>query len=114
MRRVSAYFVVVLLLATAVSLACGPRPTAARGGHGVLVLAIDALRADHVSGLGYDRATTSDSAISGLALVQNVPSAVCCFARRRLTRFGRMVSSVVDFWIHRIRAPLAAQNLQRI
>jgi len=58
MRRVSAYFVVVLLLATAVSLACGPRPTAARGGHGVLVLAIDALRADHVSGLGYDRATT--------------------------------------------------------
>lgn len=38
--------------------ACGPRPSDLRGSRGVLVIAIDALRADHVSGLGYDRPTT--------------------------------------------------------
>lgn len=58
MRPGSASFVVGLLLASTLVVACGPRPTAARGGRGVLVLAIDALRADHVSGLGYDRPTT--------------------------------------------------------
>jgi len=39
--------------------ACGPDPADLRGSRGVLVIAIDALRADHVSGLGYDRPTTS-------------------------------------------------------
>ncbi|MBL8863198.1 MAG: sulfatase-like hydrolase/transferase [Planctomycetes bacterium] len=50
--------VLALLAAAAALWACGPHPSAARGSRGVLVLAVDALRADHVSGLGYDRATT--------------------------------------------------------
>ncbi len=42
----------------ALTLACGPRPADARRSRGVLVIAIDALRVDHVSALGYDRPTT--------------------------------------------------------
>ncbi|MFN0007694.1 MAG: sulfatase-like hydrolase/transferase [Planctomycetota bacterium] len=39
--------------------ACGPRPNTTGGtGRGVLVIVVDALRADHVSHLGYDRKTT--------------------------------------------------------
>lgn len=38
--------------------ACGPKPTDERGGHGVLVIAIDGLRVDHLSCAGYDRPTT--------------------------------------------------------
>ena len=37
---------------------CGPRPSDAPHGRGVLVIAIDALRADHLSASGYDRETT--------------------------------------------------------
>jgi len=43
----------VLLLA-----ACGPRPSDAAPGRGLLVIVVDGLRADHVSALGYDRPTT--------------------------------------------------------
>ncbi len=45
--------------------ACGPKPTGEFKGRGILVIAIDALRADHVSGLGYDRSTTP--VLDGLA-----------------------------------------------
>lgn len=38
--------------------ACGPRPGEEKVGRGVLVVAIEALRADHVGALGYDRPTT--------------------------------------------------------
>ncbi len=58
MRSVPAFVIATSLVALAMVAACGPRPTSARGGRGVVVLAVDALRADHVSGLGYDRATT--------------------------------------------------------
>jgi arylsulfatase A-like enzyme len=46
-------------------LACGPKPTAEMEGRGVLVIAIDGLRADHVGVFGYDRPTTQS--IDGLA-----------------------------------------------
>lgn len=45
-------------LALGFAAACGHRPTSVAQGRGVLVIAIDSLRADHVSGLGYDRRTT--------------------------------------------------------
>ncbi len=45
--------------------ACGPRPSSSEPGRGLLVIAIDALRADHVSALGYDRPTTP--VLDGLA-----------------------------------------------
>src|ERR1700745_2062286 len=45
--------------------ACGPKPTAEKQGHGVLVIAIDGLRADHLGSFGYDRPTTP--VIDGLA-----------------------------------------------
>lgn len=38
--------------------ACGPKPTNDPLGRGVLVIAIDGLRADHLSAAGYDRPTT--------------------------------------------------------
>ncbi|MBL8858928.1 MAG: sulfatase [Planctomycetes bacterium] len=54
MKSSSALFVSLALLCAA----CGPKPTGEMKGRGVLVIAIDALRADHMSGLGYDRKTT--------------------------------------------------------
>jgi arylsulfatase A-like enzyme len=45
----------LLVLAT---LSCGPRPGDEKVGRGVLVIVVDALRADHVGACGYDRATT--------------------------------------------------------
>jgi arylsulfatase A-like enzyme len=44
--------------ALALGPACGHKPSPAATGNGVLVIAIDALRADHVSPAGYDRRTT--------------------------------------------------------
>src|SRR5215510_1730279 len=46
------------LLALALALSCGPKPTSDPWGNGVLVLVIDGLRADHLSCEGYDRPTT--------------------------------------------------------
>jgi len=37
---------------------CGPESAELRQSRGVLVIAVDALRVDHISGLGYDRPTT--------------------------------------------------------
>jgi arylsulfatase A-like enzyme len=54
-----------LALAVGALLGCGPRPTDATPGRGLLIVAIDALRADHVSSLGYDRPTTPT--LDGLA-----------------------------------------------
>jgi arylsulfatase A-like enzyme len=48
----------VLALGVFLLTACGPKPTDDRGGHGVLVIAIDGLRVDHLSCAGYDRPTT--------------------------------------------------------
>jgi arylsulfatase len=45
--------------------ACGPKPTAEAHGRGVLLISIDALRADHMSIGGYDRVTTP--VLDGLA-----------------------------------------------
>lgn len=45
-------FVLAALLA-----GCAPEPSSSGSGHGVLVIAIDALRSDHVSVYGYDRPT---------------------------------------------------------
>ena len=59
MKRVG---VMILLCAV---LSCGPKPTGEWKGRGILVIAIDALRADHISGLGYDRNTTP--VLDGLA-----------------------------------------------
>jgi arylsulfatase A-like enzyme len=47
------WFAILLVLA-----ACGPRPGEEKIGRGVLVVAVEALRADHVGALGYDRPTT--------------------------------------------------------
>jgi len=47
-----------LLVVVALAPACEPQPGGEKTGRGVLVVAIDALRADHVSHLGYDRRTT--------------------------------------------------------
>ncbi len=47
----------IALLAAALGAGCEPGPPSGRG-HGVLVIAVDALRADHVGALGYDRNTT--------------------------------------------------------
>jgi arylsulfatase A-like enzyme len=38
--------------------ACGARPGEERAGRGVIVIVVDALRADHLGAAGYDRATT--------------------------------------------------------
>jgi len=38
---------------------CGPRPGEEKVGRGILVVAVEALRADHVGALGYDRPTTT-------------------------------------------------------
>jgi arylsulfatase A-like enzyme len=48
----------LISLVLGASLACGPKPRLQARGRGVLVIAIDALRADHLSCYGYDRATT--------------------------------------------------------
>ncbi|MCY2961130.1 MAG: sulfatase [Planctomycetota bacterium] len=53
--RATPTLIAILCLGT---LGCGPHPSAVRQSRGVLVIAVDALRADHVSGLGYDRPTT--------------------------------------------------------
>jgi arylsulfatase A-like enzyme len=45
-------------LGLALLVACGPKPGDEKVGRGVLVIAIDALRADHLSSYGYDRRTT--------------------------------------------------------
>ncbi len=45
-------------LLLALSSSCGPRPGEEKVGRGLLVVAVEALRADHVGALGYDRATT--------------------------------------------------------
>lgn len=47
-----------LLLLPALFGACGHKPSPGSTGNGVLVIAIDALRADHLSFTGYDRRTT--------------------------------------------------------
>jgi len=54
-----------VLLAAAAPLACGPAADPARPPTGVLLVAIDGLRADHLSCAGYDRPTTP--AIDALA-----------------------------------------------
>lgn len=59
MKRVS------LILAVCALAACGPKPSGEWKGRGILVIAVDALRADHVSALGYDRQTTP--VLDGLA-----------------------------------------------
>jgi arylsulfatase len=56
---------ILALAATALAPACGRRPGDTGVGRGVLVIAIDALRADHVSAYGYDRHTTPT--LDGLA-----------------------------------------------
>lgn len=48
----------LVVLATCLVAACGSKPTGEMKGRGVLVIAVDALRADHVTSFGYDRATT--------------------------------------------------------
>lgn len=53
-RRTKTTVVVALLALTS----CGPKPSMDARGRGVLVIAIDALRADHMGSMGYDRATT--------------------------------------------------------
>src|SRR5262245_48323094 len=47
-----------LLAGLSLAPACGPQPGGERTGRGVLVVVVDALRADHVSHLGYSRRTT--------------------------------------------------------
>lgn len=47
------------VLALAATWSCGPHPAELRESRGVLVIAIDALRVDHLSSLGYDRPTTT-------------------------------------------------------
>lgn len=49
---------ILAVVALALAAACGPRPGGEKTGRGVLVVVVDALRADHVSHLGYDRKTT--------------------------------------------------------
>lgn len=49
-----AFFTLLVILACA----CGPKPTSEPLGRGILVIAIDALRADHIRSAGYDRPTT--------------------------------------------------------
>jgi len=46
------------VLASAALLSCGPRPGDEAVGRGLVVIVIDALRADHVGASGYDRSTT--------------------------------------------------------
>jgi arylsulfatase A-like enzyme len=55
-----------LLAAALLVPACGPPPGGDHAGRGVLIIVVDALRADHVSGDGYDRKTTPY--LEGLAL----------------------------------------------
>lgn len=64
-RRFTAIAALGTLGALALAVACGRKPSDATVGHGVLVIAIDALRADHVSVYGYDRRTTPT--LEGLA-----------------------------------------------
>jgi arylsulfatase A-like enzyme len=49
---------VLLSLALLALVACGPRPGEEKVGRGLIVIAVEALRADHVGALGYDRPTT--------------------------------------------------------
>lgn len=56
MRRQA--LLLVCLAVLSVASGCGAGAPAGRTGHGVLVLAIDGLRADHLRCLGYDRETT--------------------------------------------------------
>ena len=50
-------FLAVLAVCAAIA-ACGPKPTNEPLGRGVLLIAIDGLRADHLSAAGYDQPTT--------------------------------------------------------
>jgi arylsulfatase A-like enzyme len=47
-----------VLLAALVTIGCRPASAGEGAGRGVLLVAVDGLRADHVSGMGYDRETT--------------------------------------------------------
>ncbi len=50
-------FLRACLLLVPLLFACAPTPGADRAGHGVLLIAVDALRADHLPSGGYDRRT---------------------------------------------------------
>jgi len=67
MRAVRSRFAVLTLAAVAPLMlaACGPKPTEEKTGRGVLVIAIDGLRTDHLSCAGYDRPTSR--VLDGLA-----------------------------------------------
>ncbi|MAF65921.1 MAG: hypothetical protein CMJ84_09740 [Planctomycetes bacterium] len=105
--------------------ACSPPP---REGRGVLVIAIDDLRADHVSGLGYDRETTPELerlAAEGLRFTQTfsaapevIPAHVALLtgcdprlARRPLLPDGSRFALVNDWLIPRSVPRLAVEYL---
>src|SRR5262245_17020867 len=80
------------------ALACGPKPSDERVGRGVLVIAIDGLRADHLSCAGYDRPTTR--VIDALAR-QGVYFAECWSAAPRTLPAHVALLSGCDPWIAR-------------
>jgi len=57
-RRVRGAVLVALVCALGAALGCGPNVGSGMTGRGVIVIAIDGLRADHVGCYGYDRETT--------------------------------------------------------
>jgi arylsulfatase A-like enzyme len=64
---------VALLALSFLAASCGQKPSPGATGRGVLILAIDALRADHMSFTGYDRRTTptlDQLASQGVAMLQ--------------------------------------------
>jgi len=77
-------------LALCLLAACGPKPSGEWKGRGILVIAIDALRADHVSGLGYDRQTTP--VLDGLAAQGTIFSAAWSASPDRLAAHAAVLT----------------------
>lgn len=113
------------LLAAPALVACGPVRPHVGEGRGVLLIAVDALRADHLSGNGYDRATTptlDDLAAAGASFTQafstapwNLPACASLltgcdpFVSRRLLPQG-IPATVATRWHIPDEAPRLAQS----
>lgn len=92
------------LLALACVLSCGPKPTSEPWGDGVLVIAIDGLRADHLSCAGYDRPTTP--VIDALARQGTLFSNAWSAAPRLVPSHAALLTGC-DPWIARRPTPAA-------
>jgi hypothetical protein len=126
--RARGLLLVGLLLGLVGPAGCRPEPDRAGGGRGVLLIGVDALRADHLAAGGYDRLTTPElDALAAAGVVfedawatapWGLPSAASLltgcdpFVARRLLPAGVPVTRSTRWNIPREAPRLAAQYLR--